>query len=218
MQKRFWTGEEVEALRRRYPHERSDKLARDIGRPLTQVYNKAHSMGLKKTEVFLASGEAGRTDGKRGGATRFQKGNVSWNKGQKHPASGRSRDTQFQPGHRGGKAAEVYKPIGTERLTRDGYLERKIHDGMPLRSRWRAVHLVRWEEINGPIPKGHALVFRDGDKTNTAPENMELVTRAELMRRNSYHTRYPKEIGELIQLRGAVQRQINRRSERENKN
>lgn len=31
------------------------------------------------------------------------------------------------------------------------------------------------------------------------------------MRRNSYHTRYPKEIGLVIQLKGALQRQINKR-------
>jgi len=32
------------------------------------------------------------------------------------------------------------------------------------------------------------------------------------MRRNSYHTRYPKEVAQLIQLKGALNRKINRRS------
>lgn len=105
---------------------------------------------------------------------------------------------------------ENYKPIGTERISKDGYLERKIHDGMPFQSRWRAVHIVRWEEINGPLPKGHALVFRDGNKANTDPSNMELISRADLMRRNTVHN-LPKELAEVIQLKGALQRQINKR-------
>lgn len=33
------------------------------------------------------------------------------------------------------------------------------------------------------------------------------------MRRNSYHTNYPKDVQLLIQLRGAVNRQINKRKE-----
>jgi hypothetical protein len=40
---------------------------------------------------------------------------------------------------------------------------------------------------------------------------LELISRAENMRRNSYHTRYPKEVAQLIQLRGALNRQINKR-------
>ncbi len=74
------------------------------------------------------------------------------------------------------------------------------------------MHIINWEAVNGPLPKGHALVFKDGNKQNTAVENLELLSRAELMRRNSYHTNYPKEVAQLVQLRGAITRQINKRS------
>lgn len=217
MQKRRWTDDEVRVLREQYPHTRTADIAAALGRTVTQLYAKADQLGVKKTAEFLISENSGRLDGVRGSGTRFQKGITPWNKGTKG-ITGQHENcqrTQFKKGHFSGRAAEVYKPIGTERLSKDGYLERKIHDGMPLQSRWRAVHIVRWEEINGPLPKGHALVFRDSDKSNTDPSNMELVTRAELMRRNSYHTNYPKEIATVIQLRGAVVRQINRRAKRE---
>ncbi|HRE44077.1 MAG TPA: HNH endonuclease signature motif containing protein [Terricaulis sp.] len=112
----------------------------------------------------------------------FPKGNAPYNKGKPHPARGRSAETQFKPGVRQGAASKLYKPIGTERLCKDGYLERKVHDGMPLRSRWRAVHLIRWEEINGPVPDGHCLKCLDGNRLNTDPENWLLIPRALLPR------------------------------------
>ena len=47
---------------------------------------------------------------------------------------------------------------------------------------------------------------------NASGRSGSLMTRAELMKRNSYHNRYPKEVARLVQLRGAVTRQINKRS------
>lgn len=108
----------------------------------------------------------------------FEKGSVPANKGRKMPYNPASARTQFKAGIRQGRAAELYKPIGTERLSKEGYLERKIHDGLPLQSRWRAVHLIEWEARNGPVPAGHCLKCRDGDKSNTAPENWFAIPRA----------------------------------------
>jgi hypothetical protein len=63
------------------------------------------------------------------------------------------------------------------------------------------------------------VVFLPGQHTSVAtqitPEKLELVTHAELMRRNSYHTRYPKDLGLVIQMRGALNRKINRLSKQE---
>lgn len=113
----------------------------------------------------------------------FERGQDPHNKGKPHPTRGRAAETQFKKGGRSGKAAMLYKPIGTERLCKDGYRERKVHDGMPLQSRWRAVHLIEWEAINGPIPKGHCLKCL-GDKANTSPANWELISRGLLPRLN----------------------------------
>lgn len=74
------------------------------------------------------------------------------------------------------------------------------------------VHWIVWREAGREIPKGMALVFRDGDKSNITLDNLELVTRAELMRRNSYHNHGP-EIAELVRLRAIITRQINKRSQ-----
>lgn len=121
---------------------------------------------------------------KTGRSGRFEKGQASWNKGKPHPARGRSASTQFNPGVRRGKAAEIYKPIGSERMSKDGYLVRKVNDGMPMQARWRAVHLIRWEAIHGPLPKGMCLKSLDGDKANTDPSNWTMLPRAILPRLN----------------------------------
>lgn len=117
----------------------------------------------------------------------FAKGAVPANKGKRCPEGrgGRhpnARRTQFTKGERRGVAIKLYKPIGTERVSVDGYLERKIHDGMPLQSRWRLVHLIEWEAKHGPVPKGHALKCLDGNKQNTDPSNWECIPRALLPR------------------------------------
>lgn len=114
---------------------------------------------------------------------------------------GVKKSAEFQPHTR--------KPIGTEKVDSDGYLRRKLTDtGYPPKD-WVAVHRINWEAAHGPIPKGHMVIFRDGDKTNVAVENLELISFREQMRRNTLHN-YPKEIAQAIQLRGALIRRINR--------
>ena len=64
------------------------------------------------------------------------------------------------------------------------------------------------------IPAGHALVFRDGNKRNFDIHNLELVPRAELMRRNSLH-RHGPDIARAYQLVSALNRKINRLTQQE---
>lgn len=212
MSRFVWTDEAVALLQSLYPDTPTDQIAAQIGATPEQVYHKVQRIGLRKSAAYMATVAACRLlkGDNVGAATRFKPGLVPWNKGQKHPSTGRAIDTQFKPGNRSGNALEIYQPIGTERLSKDGYLERKIHDGWPLKRRWRAVHLLAWEAINGPLPAGHAVVFRDGNKRNIALDNLELVTRAELMRRNSVY-RHGIEIAQLAMLRGKLTKQINKR-------
>lgn len=125
-----------------------------------------------------------KREGWRTGRTgRFGKGHVPWTQGKKLPHNENSARTQFKKGSRTGIAAEIYKPIGTECI-RDGYLVRKIHDGRPMQSRWRAVHLINWEALHGPVPEGMALKCK-GERANADPENWEMVPRAILPRLNN---------------------------------
>lgn len=205
-----WTPSELAILRARYPHERTENIAADLGRTLSQVYTKTNQLALRKSAEYLSSPAARRTDGQIGTETRFKPGQTPWNKGKSFDSGGRSHETRFKKGHRAGRAQEVYQPIGAERISKDGYIQRKINNDMPFQKRWRGVHILVWEEANGPLPAGHAVTFKDGNKQNLDLDNLVLLSRADLMRRNSYHN-YGKEIAQLVQLKGAISRQINKR-------
>lgn len=210
-----WTPDEIAVLTARYPHERTADIAAALGLSRARIYYKADALGLRKTAAFLASKASGRADGKRGASSRFKPGHRTWNAGKSFHAGGRSIATQFKPGQLSGVARRLLKHIGAERISKDGYLERKINDDLPCYKRWRAVHRIVWEQANGPIPRGYAVVFRPGcHSTNPADitaDKLELLTRAELMRRNTVHN-YPKPIVRAIRTRAALVRMINHRS------
>lgn len=207
-----WTEQQVEEIRRRYPHEKTEQIAADLGLPVARIYSKAAWMGLAKTPEYFASPDAGRLQrgDNIGAACRFQKGHVPANKGVKGISYPGMEATQFKKGQH----PYTWKPIGTERLSKEGYLQRKVTDtGYPPRD-WVGVHILLWREHHGEIPAGHKVVFKDRNKQNIIIENLELLSNAEMMQRNSFHN-YPKEIVQLIQLRSVVQRQINKRSKQD---
>lgn len=114
-----------------------------------------------------------------------------------------------------GAAQHNYVPIGTLRVSKDGYLERKMNDDpniYPAR-RWVAVHRLVWEASHGPIPDGHIVVFKPGMKTSVLEDvthdRLECITRAEHARRNHPRSKSP-ELAKLVQLKGAITRQVNR--------
>lgn len=119
---------------------------------------------------------------KTGRTGRYEKGLLPWNTGKKRPYNANSARTQFKKGALSGRAKLVQKPIGAERITREGYIERKVNNDLPFQRRWRAVHILNWEAQHGPVPKGHCLKCLDSNKANTAPSNWELVDRALLPR------------------------------------
>ncbi len=213
--RRAWTPDEIETVRINYADWPTHLIATLLGRKEFSVYQMANKLGLRKSAEYLNSPSAGRLrpGHNQGGATRFKPGHVSANKGLRRPgwAPGRMRETQFKKGERHGVAVRLYQPIGTERISKDGYLERKVNDDMPLQRRWRAVHLLMWEAANGQLPAGHAVAFINGDKTDIRLGNLELITRVERMRRNTRH-RLPKELADLIALKGALTRKINART------
>lgn len=209
-----WTPAEVAALRVVYPDHQAADIARAMGRTVEQVYRKASALGLAKSEAFMASDASGRR--RRGQvdprmvAHQFKPGHAPANKGKAHPTTGRSGSTQFKSGHR--PHNEV--PVSSYRINSDGFLELKFsEDPGPYTKRWVPVHRMVWEQVNGPVPKGHVVAFRGARTTvleDITVDRLELLTMADNMRRNSIHTRLPPEVRQLAQLKGAITRQVNR--------
>lgn len=204
--RRFWTDAEHAQFVAQYPHMQTKAIAAMLERPVKAVYTRAKAYGLTKSAEYLASPLSGRTNGRQGFYTRFVKGQVSWNKGRRYKPGGRAAETQF----RKGQMPHNWKPVGTTRINAEGYLDIKVDNTAKGPKAWAAVHRLNWIAAHGPIPKGYFIRFKDGNQRNPLVENLELVDRATHLYRN-YHGRYPLEVRRLIQLRGALQRQINRR-------
>jgi hypothetical protein len=189
-----------------YPTRTNTELAAYFRRNARAIGMKARKMGLRKSPN-LKSGQ-------------FTPGHETWNKGIAGSTGNHenSRKHQFMAGGRTGSAAQNYRAIGSELLGKDGVLLRKVSDTGVRRNDWRAVHALVWESVHGPIPAGYIVVFHAGKRTNVGSlitiDRVELITRAENMRRNSYLTRYPKGVADVIRLRGALNRKINNRSKR----
>lgn len=218
MKRRPWTKKETTAFRKAYPGTDTKILAARLKRTVCSLYGWATKCGVTKSAAYQARKKAVEAERLRrsGIAYRYSRGHVPANAGLRRPgyAPGRMGATQFKKGSMSGQAAKHYQPIGSYRINADGYLDRKLSDvGLPQR-RWQCVHRLVWIAANGPIPPGHAVTFKAGrattDVEKITPDAVELVSRAQLMLRNSYHTNYPPEIRQVIQLRGALQRRINK--------
>jgi len=147
-------------------------------RVLTQAFNKR--FGTTKTEVQINAflGNHGIRSGRTG---RFVKGHVAWNRGIKGFMG--ANVTSFQKGH----MPRNKKRLWSERITRDGYieisiLERNPYTGAP--TRFKLKHVWLWEMEHGPVPKGHVVFFKDGNRLNCVTGNLLLVKRTELLTLN----------------------------------
>lgn len=207
-----WTPSQDAILRELYLENSAAECAAVLGRGVKAIYARAQLLGLNKPRDWIANRareRSARPD--HGGiACRFQPGQAPWNKGKPHPSSGRAIDTQFKPGQK----PHTWHPVGHERITADGFWQRKLTDTGVTRRDYVNVHWIVWRADGRHIPPGHALVFKDGNRLNVALDNLELVTRAELMRRNTLH-RLPEELVHVVRLRGAINRHINHRARQE---
>lgn len=198
-------------MREMYADTHTEDVATWVGRSLSSVRNAAFQLGLHKSPEYLASEACGRANSQSAPARahRFKPGHKSWNAGMKGWKAPGSEKGHFKPGSK----PPTTKPIGTERVSKDGCMERKVSETGNKRADWKTVHSLIWVELVGPIPAGHLVVFKAGKKTTVTSaiktEDLECLSRAELMLRNSCH-RYPPEIAKLHQLRGALNRQINK--------
>lgn len=126
---------------------------------------------------------------KTGRTGQFSKGSVPHNygkpcepgKGGRHP---NARKTQFKKG----RLPHNAQGAGHERIdSKDGYVVMIVDEVNPwtgAKTRPVHKHVYLWEQINGPVPDGHCLKCRDGNKLNTDPSNWELIPRGVLPRLN----------------------------------
>ena len=212
MVKRKWTKEEINILLRDYqdPNIFSADIAKRLDRTLSQVYYKARTMGLKAPlERSRLAGKLG-TNHPNAVAHRFKKGSVPPNKGKKMSPEvyEKVKETMFKKGN----SPVNHREVGSERINVDGYIETKVAEP----NVWRLKHRIIWEQYNGVIPAGYNVQFKNHNTQDCRIENLYIISKAEQMRtENSLVARYPKEVQEVIRLKGVVNRIIHKR-ERDN--
>ncbi|AEG59354.1 HNH endonuclease signature motif containing protein [Desulforamulus ruminis] len=134
---------------------------------LTDMFNNYFGINLTLAQIKAYKKNHGLTSGLDG---RFRSGHTPFNKGKK--GVGGWEPTQFKKGNR----PHNYKPVGTERVNGNDYVDIKIADP----NKWKGKHILIWEERHGPVPKGHVVIFGDGNRRNFEPDNLILVSRGQL--------------------------------------
>ncbi len=149
-----------------------------IGKSYCYVNRRLDELGLViPPEVVERNRQAGR----------IKPGNVPPNKGKK-------MDSWMNPAAMEASKKYRFKKGGLPHNTKeDGAISVRKDTGTGIKykyirvskGKWELLQRVNWEKQNGPIPEGYIIVFKDGDQMNCEPENLEMITLAENMRRNS---------------------------------
>ena len=212
MKRRYWTNEE--SLLRQKWYGRADmsvsEMSKRLGRPLTLVYQKARSFGLRRPRQVYTECGKNLAQLEQSKLHRYQKGCIPANKGKKMNPDTYTKcaGTMFKKGN----MPANHRDVGSERINKDGYIEVKVAEP----NKWKAKHRVIWEEANGPVEKGYNVQFKDGNRLNVSLDNLYLISRQrQLKEQNSLMARYPKELQDIIRLRGAVKRQIKRKENKD---
>ena len=190
---RTWTDDEEQYLIANYANTSNAELAAALGKKnADRVMDKASLLGLKKSGQFLRESCKARTKGQ------FKKGLIPHNKGKKlsQETKEKLKPTMFKRGNRPHNA----QPVGTETKDKYGYVWVKIAEP----SEWKLKHHVAYGE---PVPTGHNVIFLDGNKYNFERGNLQLVSNAELMNRNTMH-RYPPELVRLLKTLNKLKKRV----------
>lgn len=126
---------------------------------------------------------------------RFRPGTTPWNKSLKGwDAGGRSHQTRFKKGN----TPPQQKPEGTvsriASLKKNGTREIAYYINIDWRGNRKAHNNYRWYlwevENQQDRPKGHVLITKNGNPDDIRIENLQLISRAELIKLNNPKGQY----------------------------
>lgn len=138
----------------------------DIQKAFNEKFGWEISIGQIKSYIGNHHLNTGRTGC-------FEKGHIPMNKGKKMPEEvyEKVKRTMFKKGN----MPKQYRPVGSERVDKDGYIVVKIKDP----DVWVPKHRHIWESKHGSIPSGHIVIFKDGNNRNFDIDNLLMISRAE---------------------------------------
>ena len=138
---------------------------------------------------------------------KFRKGQTPHNKGKKIPKEvyEKVKHTMFAKGN----VPPNHRPVGSERISKDGYIEVKVAEP----NKWRLKQRVVYEEAKGKIPEGCTIIFLDGNKRNFDIDNLRCITRTELLYLNCNGLNNSNEITETGILMARLDRTKNKKKQ-----
>lgn len=149
---------------------------------LATLMNETFGLELTALQINGYKANRGLDSGMTG---HFEKGRTPFNKGMKQEeymskeVIERTKATRFKKGQ---KPINL-EPLGTERVSVDGYVFIKAREGRE--NNYVPKHRYVWEKHYGEeLSADEALVFLDRDKTNCSIENLRKIRRADLARLN----------------------------------
>lgn len=153
---------------------------------LTALFNEFFNRDISVDNIKSLCTRKGWKTGRTG---RFEIGNIP------HPNAGTKgpNKTSFKKGNR----PHNWKPVGSERVNVDGYIEIKTAEPKT----YELKHRVIWEEHHGVIDEKLVIRFIDNDPLNCVIENLEAVTHAEhlYLNKNEYG-KLPRELKPTMKL------------------
>ena len=176
----------------RYNQELADLFNQKLNTNITSRTIKSYKANNK-----LNSGLTGK----------FRKGQTPHNKGKKMPKEvyEKVKHTMFAKGN----VPPNHRPVGSERISKDGYIEVKVAEP----NKWRLKQRVVYEETKGKIPEGCPIIFLDGNKRNFDIDNLRCITRSELLYLNCNGLNNSNEITETGILMARLDRAKNKKKQ-----
>jgi hypothetical protein len=204
MSKTTATKKEDMFLRKNYLTMTYGQIEKALGRSSCFVSRRMKQLGLNvpdeilkkhKAKFLFVPGQKPHNTGKKqiewmsseaiekSKASCFKKGNVPYNTAKSDGAISVRKDTQTEISYK-----YIRVSIGKWEL-----LQRKV-----------------WADAHGPIDKGMVIIFKDGNSLNCELSNLQMITLAENMLRNSIQ-RFPPELKTAIRSVSKLKRIINKK-------
>jgi len=122
-------------------------------------------------------------------SSRFEKGYIPWNKGLK--GIHHSPKTEFKKGHLPHNTKyDGYISLRTKKNEQYYYI--RIAKG-----KYTTYQRYLWEKNFGKIPEGMIIVFKDGNSLNCDLKNLEMISRAENLKRNTNYKKSAESVRNL---------------------
>jgi len=157
---KLFTHSQVEYIKEKYQNHNPKKVA--------ELLNKTCNGSFTEAQIKSFVHNHGINCDRTG---HFEKGEQPWNKGTKGVM--KPNKTSFKKGD----IPLNHRPVGSERITRDGYRAIKIAEP----NKWELLQRYNWAKVHGNENMPDNLRFKDNDKMNCDVSNLEPVSNQEHM-------------------------------------